>query len=305
MVAHPLMADERFTLYDEVGRPAACFFGELDVVPGMLPLTEELPWPDEHGPADVVRIVYAEDWSRAEALVLRAETMSTLGAAGWRRRIELPTLRWMADSGRPLAQLNLLGLVLITAALPLALLGGALGLLGAAAALLLGVHVTAQIPTLRRLRAAGTAEARESVDELRAAAARPLGHAALMGGLTYEIVAETTRSGVAGVVLLVAGAGAALLSLFQARLILRGRPADIFALPELESATRRLGFTWPIALRGAPLVELCVLGASATGLPELPWSVLAAGAAARLWRWFAGPPISLGGGSATAPENGA
>ena len=304
MVAHPLDPDERFTLYDEVGRPAACFFGELDVVPGMLPLTEELPWPDEHGPADIVRSVYAEDWSRAEALVLRAEGMDALGAPGWRRRIVLPTLRFMADSGRTLAQLNLFGLVLITAALPLALLGGALGLLGAAVALLLGVHVTGQIPTLRKLRAAGTVEARESVDELLAAAARPLGHAALMGGLTYEIVAETTRSGVAGVVLLVAGAGAALLSLFQARLILRGRPADIFALPQVEPATRRLGLTWPIVLRGAPLWELVVLAASATGLPELPWSVLAAGAAARLWRWFAGPPISLGGGSATAEENG-
>jgi hypothetical protein len=216
---------------------------------------------------------------------------------GWRSRVEVPTLRLMADSRRPLAQLNLLGLCLVAAALPLGLLGGVLGLVGAAASLLLGVHVTRLIPTVRALRAAGTAEARESVDEHLAAAARPLGHAALMGGLTYAIVAQTSRSGVAAVVLLVAGAGAALLGLFQARLILRGRPADVFALPDVEPALKRLGVAWPPVLRGAPLMELVVLAASVGGLAELPWSVLAAGAAARLWRWFAGPPIARTGQS--------
>jgi hypothetical protein len=297
MVAHPLDSDERFTLYDDVGRPAACFYGELGVIPGMLPLTEELPWPDEHGPADVVRLVYPEDVARVETLVLRIEDVPVHGTPGWRSRVEVPTLRWMADSRRPLAQLNLLGLSLVAAALPLGLLGGVLGLVGAAASLLFGVHVTRLIPIVRRLRAAGTADARESVDEHLAAAARPLGHAALMGGLTYAIVAQTSRSGVAAVVLLVAGAGAALLSLFQARLILRGRPADVFALPDVEPAVQRLGLTWPPVLRGAPLMELVVLAASVLGLAELPWSVLAAGAAARLWRWFAGPPISRTGRS--------
>ena len=297
MVAHPLEPDERYTLYDDAGRPAATFYGRLGVIPGMLPLTEELPWPDEHGPADVVRLVYPEDVERVEALVLRGEDVPVHATPGWRARVELPTLRWMADSRRPLAQLNLLGVSLVAASLPLGLLGGVLGLVGAAASLLLGVHVTRLIPIVRRLRAAGTAEARESVDERLAAAARPLGHAALMGGLTYAIVAQTSRSGVAAVVLLVAGAGAALLGLFQARLILRGRPADVFALPDVEPSLKRLGLAWPPVLRGAPLMELAVLGASLPGLPELPWSVLAAGAAARLWRWFAGPPIARTGGS--------
>jgi hypothetical protein len=296
MVAHPLDPDERFTLYDEVGRPAACFYGDLGVVPGMLPLTEELTYPDEHGPTDVVRVVYPEDIARIEALVLRAEDVPVHTTPGWRQKIELPTLRWMADSRRPLAQLNLFGLTFVAAALPLALLGGVLGLCGAAASLLLGVHITRLVPIVRRLRAAGTAEARESVDEHLAAAARPLGHAALMGGLTYTIVAQTSRSGVAAVVLLVAGAGAVLLGLFQARLILRGRPADVFALPDVESAVKRLGVAWPPVLRGAPLMELVVLVASVAGIAELPWSVLAAGAAARLWRWFAGPPVARGGG---------
>lgn len=291
MVDHPLDSDERFTLYDDVGRPAACFFGKLWVVPGMLPLTEELPWPDGFSSADIVRQVYEEDRARARSLVLRGAGLELGSAPGWQRRVQLPTLRWLADSGRPLAQLNLVGVGLVTLALPLVLLGSFPWLLLAALASLLGVHVTTLIPIVRQLRAEGGRV--EAVDEYLSAAARPLAQAALMGGLTYAIVAETDRSPVAAVVLLVAGAAAVVLGLLQARLLLRGRPADIFALPDAEAAAARLGVGWWPALRRMPLLEVVVVFSSLPGIPELPWSALAAGAAARLWRWFAGPPISL------------
>ncbi len=292
MVAHPLDPDERYTLYDDVGRPAASFFGHLERVPTMIPLTEELPWPDGFGPADVVRQVYPDDRSRAEALALRSEKLEVLSEPGWRRRVVLPTLRWLASGGRPLAQLNLLGMLLITGCLPLSLLGGWVGWVLAAASLLLGVHVTSLIEVVGQVRGLAV-ETAASVDLRLAAAARPLGHAALMVGLTYAIVAQTDRSQVAAVVELIAGAGAVVLSLLQARLLLRGRPADIFALPDAEAAAGRLGVRWWPGLRGAPLLELSVCLASLTGIPELPWSILATGALARLWRWFAGPPISL------------
>ncbi len=292
MVDHPLEPGERYTLYDEVGRPAACFFGKLHTVPSVLPLTEELPWPDEFGPQDVVRQVDPEDHLRAQELTLRAASMPRPAHRGWRRDVERPALRWMADSRRPLAQLNLLGIGSVAAALPLSLLGGFFGVLGAAVALVIGILVTSLVGPVRSLRAAGGGHA-ESVDERLSAAARPLGHAALMVGLTYAIVAETDRSSVAAVVLLVAGAAAVVLSLLQARLLLRGRDAQIFVLPDAEAAVRRLGFPWWPGLDHAPLFELLVLLASPFATPELPWSVLAAGAVARLWRWYAGPPVSL------------
>ncbi len=292
MVEHPLEAGERYTLYDEVGRPAACFHGELARIPAMLPLTEELPWPEQFGPADVVRQVDSEDLVRAQALTLRAAGIEVPEQRGWRRDVERPALRWMADSGRPLAQLNLLGVALVGAALPLALVAGFLGTLSAGLCLVAGVLVTSLVGHIRRLREAGGGHV-ETVDEHLSAAARPLGHAALMTGLTYAIVAETDRSSVAAVVLLVAGGAAVVLSLLQARLLLRGRDAEIFRLPDAENVARRLGFPWWPGLDHAPLFELLVLAASPFATPELPWSVLAAGALARLWRWYAGPPVSL------------
>ncbi|MCR9166152.1 MAG: hypothetical protein ACE37F_10435 [Nannocystaceae bacterium] len=292
MVEHPLEPGERYTLYDEVGRPAACFFGELQRVPAMLPLTEELPWPEPFGPADVVRQVDPEDLRRAQELTLRSAGLPAPEHRGWSRDVERPVLRWMADSGRPLAQLNLLGVGLVVSALPMALVGGFFGTLAAGLGLVVGVMVTSLVGHIRHLRAAGGGLT-ESVDEHLAAAARPLGHAAIMAGLTYVIVAETDRSSVAAVVLLVAGVAAVLLSLLQARLLLRGRDAEIFRLPNAEGAARRLGVPWWPGLDHAPIFELLVLLASAFATPELPWSVLATGALARLWRWYAGPPVSL------------
>ncbi len=295
MVEHPLEPGERYTLYDEVGRPAACFFGELQRVPAMLPLTEELPWPKPFGPHDVVRQVDPEDLRRAQELTLRSAGLPAPEHRGWWRDVERPVLRWMADSRRPLAQVNLFGVALVATSLPMALIGGFVGTLTAGVGLLGGVMVTSLVGPIRHLRAAGGGLL-ESVDEHLAAAARPLGHAAIMTGLTYAIVAETDeaeRSSVAAVVLLVAGVAAVLLSLLQARLLLRGRDAEIFRLPDAEAAVRRLGFPWWPGLDHAPIFELLVVLASPFATPELPWSVLAAGALARLWRWYAGPPVSL------------
>ena len=317
MVAHPLEPDERFSLYDEAGRPTACFVGRLDSIPPTMPISEELPWPDELGPGEVVRIVYDEDRGRAEALVLRSESVLDVETSWWRRHTELPTLRWMANARRPLPQLELLALVLALGSLPLALWGTHLGLVLAAVALLLGVHTSSLLPRVRRLRkrqssaaSASSPEARFMVtDDALARGTRPLGQAALMGGLTYVLVAPTDRSGVAATVLLAAGAASVLLSLFQARLMLRGRPADVFALPEPHAVASRLGFRWPAAIDGAPVVESLTLMVATVGMVELCWSVLAAAAVARLWRWFVAGSLPLGLeerllGSSSPPSDG-
>lgn len=339
MVEHPLEPDERYTLYDELGRPTACFIGHLDVVPILMPIAEELPWPEGLGPADTVRLVYDEDQRRAEALVARVQGVDDRSTK-WRFAVERPTLRALADSGRSLPQLELAASSLAIGSLPLTLLGGAVGVITGCAALLAGVHLSGLLPRVAALRAlprvpeegsgspgrtwgrdpaepveldaegnvtlrpssrseadaaapeqpAPGREPRESIDDERlAAAARPLGQAALMAGLTYVIVAEVHRSQVASVVLLVAGAAAALLCLFQARLLLRARPADVFALPSAHAVSRRLGLRWPSVLDGSPFLELATFVAAIPGAAELPWSVLAAGAVARLWRWFSGP----------------
>ncbi len=300
MVEHPLEADERFTLYDDIGRPAACFVGRLDAVPTLMPVSEELPWPEGLGPRDVVRLVYDDDRARAENLVLRTENIVDPGASTWRRFVEVPTLRLLAGAHLSIPQLELVALALALASLPLTLVGGIFGLGLGTLSLLLGVHTAAAIPKVRALRLLPGAPATPAWDDTLARATRPLGQAALTGGLTYSIVAQTDRSGVAAVVLLAAGAASVLLCLVQARLLLQGRPAEVFALPDVHAVAQRLGVRWPAMLDGAPVLELAAFVASLTGSVGLPWSIMEVGAVARLWRWFArgGPLLPIRVGSA-------
>lgn len=286
MVEHPLDVDERFTLYDDRGRPAACFVGHLRAIPAVMPVSEELPWPEHRGPADIVRIVYDEDVARGEALVLRLDSVEET-PSWWRNTVDGRTLRWLTRTDRPLPQLELLALVLALGALPISLIGRGFTLWLGATALLAGVHVSRVLPRVRRLR--GDAKSGTFEDERLVAAIRPLAQAATMGGLTYLVVADTDRSGVAALVLLLAGAAAALLGLVRARSVLRGRVSDVLALPNAHAVARRLGVRWPDALDGSPFVELVVWVAAASGIPELPWSVLLSTGLGRLWRWFSGP----------------
>ena len=63
----------------------------------------------------------------------------------------------------------------------------------------------------------------------------------------------------------------------------------MFALPDAHAVAARLGVSVPPLVEGAPLFELAILCASLPGDPVAPWAILLAGAAARLWRWYAGP----------------
>jgi hypothetical protein len=289
MVAHPLEPDESFTLYDAQGRPAAAFVGELSRVPPGLPMHEELPYPEGLGEADVARVVYPEDRDAAEALVVASERVFPSTPSFWRRRVGLPTLRWLARGRRPLAQLELLAIAAAVAALPLALTGDGPGIFAAALALLFGVHTSKLLKSVRTLRRSVGDDTGDPAGERLARATRPLGHAAITGGATYGMLAATDRADIAGLVLLAAGAGATLIDLVQARLLLRGHEQPEFALPDAHAVASRLGIPMPALVEGAPLFELLVLLGAATGWAALPWSVLVAGAAARLWRWYAGP----------------
>ncbi|MCA9711425.1 MAG: hypothetical protein KDK70_36645 [Myxococcales bacterium] len=299
MVAHPLERGERYTLYDEAGRPTALFAGELGQMPSSMPITEELPWPEGLGPADVVRLVYEEDVARAETLVLEGSRVGLPGRSLWHRRITIPILRRLSNSRRPLAQIELAALSVGVLALPLVLGGGSAGLPLGAFAVLVGVQVSRHLRTLRELRGPRPDAIPLAPGERVARATRPLTHAAMMVALTYGLVAQTHRSTVAAVVLLAAGGAAALLSLVQARLILRDRPAEVFAVPDPDTLAARLGVTLPRWVEGAPLIELCVLAVALPGHAALPWSVLAVVAIARLWRWYVGPGLLDGEASPT------
>jgi len=289
MVAHPLEPDESFTLYDALGRPAAAFVGRLRRVPHGLPIHEELPYPDGLGPESVARVVYPEDRDAAEELVLASEHVFPGTPSWWRRHVGLPTLRWLVRGRRPLAQLELFAIAAALCALPLALLGDGPGIFAAAIALLVGVHTSKLLKSVRLLRRGVGDDTGDPAGERLARATRPLGHAAMTGGATYGILAATDRADIAGLVLLAAGAGATLIDLVQARLLLRGHDQPVFALPDAHAVARRLGIHMPTWVEGAPIFELLVVFGAASGWAELPWSVLVAGAAARLWRWYAGP----------------
>jgi hypothetical protein len=120
MVEHPLESNERYSLYDGVARPAGFFAGELGAMPAIMPVSEELDWPEGLGPDDVARVVYKEDLERAEWLVLRTEARrsrtsgwrgtetehvhrSLAGESRWHREVSVRTLRWLARSNLAVA----------------------------------------------------------------------------------------------------------------------------------------------------------------------------------------------------------
>lgn len=293
MVEHPLEPDERFTLYDGAGRPAAWFTGDLATVPAIMPLSEELDWPENMGPADLARVVYDEDLPRAEWLVMRQRGVIREGERSrWLMDVVVPTLRVLVQSRLSLAQLELLALAIALAAGPLALLDGWFALVPAAALLLVGVHASRLLQAAGRLR--GEETPGEGVSwvpgETLADATRPLAHAVMAGTLTYVLVAEPDRSQVAGLVLLAAGGAGVFFSLAHARSILSNRQSMTLELPDGWSFFAQIGVRLPSSLEGAPLLEIAVFLTALTGQPALPWVLLVTAALARLWRWFTAPP---------------
>lgn len=313
MVEHPLESDERYSLYDGVARPAGCFAGTLGAMPAIMPVSEELDWPEGLGPDDIARVVYDEDIERVEWLVLRTEARrsrtsgwrgtetehvrhSLAGESRWHREVSIRTLRWLARSNLAVAQLELLALGVALASGPVALVNTWPTLVLAGALLLVGVHVSRLLAPLRFLRDEamnprdehGRPEVWVPGDTL-AGATRPLAHATLIVCLTYVLVNETDRSNVAAMVVLAVGGVAALLSLAHARARLRGDDARVLELPRSAALIKRLGVTMPSWLQGAPLLEIAAAIGSLSGEPGVPWTVLAGSAVARLWRWFTSP----------------
>jgi hypothetical protein len=313
MVEHPLESDERYSLYDGVARPAGCFAGTLGAMPAIMPVSEELDWPEGLGPDDIARVVYNEDIERVEWLILRTEARrsrtsgwrgtetehvhrSLAGESRWHREISVRTLRWLARSNLAVAQLELLALGVALASGPVALANTWPTLILAGVLLLIGVHVSRLLAPLRFLRDEamnprdehGRPEIWVPGDTL-AGATRPLAHATLTVCLTYVLVNEADRSNVAALVLLAVGGVAALLSLAHARARLRGDDASILELPRSAALIKRLGVTMPSWLQGAPLLEMAAALGSLSGEPGVPWTVLAGSAVARLWRWFTSP----------------
>ncbi|MCA9662341.1 MAG: hypothetical protein KC486_28635 [Myxococcales bacterium] len=282
MVEHPLEVDERFTIYDDVGRPAAWFTGYLKHLPAVMPVSEEIAWPAEVGPADVARLVYAEDRPRAEAIVRRSRGLDEGDTSLYSRFVAGPLLRGLAAAERPLAQIELVALTLAVSSGALVLLHPWLGAVLGALALLLGVEIARQIPALRQLRGGdGTAFVSEVV-------VRPFGHAAFGAALTYVLVAEEIRSGAADLVLLGIGGAAVFFSLVQARSLLREQRTVPLELPSSASLAARLGVRWPARWRVPLAIEVLALLLAVAG-PSFAWAVMVVAGLARLWRWFASP----------------
>lgn len=280
------------SLYDERGRPVAWWSAALGRVPAGLPVGEALAAPEAPAPAELARLVDADDRPRMEALIVRAVTTSaasfaeSLTSGPWRRWLELPLLRWLCARAWPPGRVELVALVLAVAAGFAALLDSRPGLVLAAAVLLVGVQLAVLVPELRALLRPGAAGAAGWLTP----AIRPFGHASLAAALTYGLVASPVRTGAADVVLLVLGGSAALLSLAQARAVLRGQQPTPFELPSVERFAAELELPLPTWLRTSVRAELLVFMLAWIGAPGLPWGVLVVVGLARLWRWFIGHP---------------
>lgn len=282
MVEHPLEEDERFTIYDRVGRPCAWFTGHLRLLPATMPISEEIMWPAEVGPKDVARLVYPEDRSRAEAIVRRSRGLSAGDASLYSRFVSAPLLRALAAAERPFAQIEVVALVLALGSGALVLIDPWFGAVLGAVALLLGVEIARQLPALRLLR---TGDATAFVSEV---VVRPFGHGAYAGALTYVLVAEEARSGVADLVLLGIGGAAVFFSLAQARSLLRRQRSLPLDLPSSAGFAASLGIRWPARWRVPLAIEVLALFLALLG-PGFPWAVMVIAGLARLWRWFATP----------------
>lgn len=276
------------SLYDERGRPVAWWSARLARVPAVLPVSEALRSPEAPAPGEVARLVDPDDRPRMEALIVRA--VAGPGSAAvespWWRWLELPLLRWLCARAWPPGRVELVALVLAVAAGFAALLDSRPGLLLAAAVLLVGVQLAVLVPELRALLRPGAAGAAGWLTP----AIRPFGHASLAAALTYGLVASPVRTGAADVVLLVLGGSAALLSLAQARAVLRGQQPTPFELPSVERFAAELELPLPSWLRTSVRAELLVFMLAWIGAPGLPWGVLVVVGLARLWRWFIGHP---------------
>lgn len=282
LAQRPLAADEGWSLVDGALRPSAWLTGHLATAPAELPIGEEIDWPEGRGPDDLARLVYAEDRARVEQVIWA----DRVGAGGARRgRVMRAFVGRLADTRRPLGQIELAAAVAAVLSGPAVLLGGRLGIVLGAALLCAGVQLAALVPALAQL-VGGRGGVEGGV--WLAPAVRPFGHAAFASALTYALVAETGRSTVAALVLLGLGAGAACLSLAHARDVLRGeRPR--FELPDAAAFAAHLGRELPRWLESDVRVELVALVLALTGAAGLPWGALVAAALARLWRWFVAP----------------
>jgi hypothetical protein len=278
------------SLFDECGRPVAWWSARLSLLPAGLPVSEALVSPEAPSTAEVARLVDAGDRPRMEALIVRATAVGgwsadTAPVSPWRRWLELPLLRWLCARRRPPGQIEVGALLLAVLSGVAALLASGLGLVLAAALLLVGVQLAVLVPELRRLLAAGGGARAGWLTP----AIRPFGHASLAAALTYRLVAEVGRTGVADLVLLVLGGAAVLLSLAQARAVLRRSSAAPFELPPLEGLARQLEVVMPAWLQTPVRAEILVFILAWIG-PGWAWGVLVAVGLARLWRWFIGGP---------------
>ncbi|HFE47490.1 MAG TPA: hypothetical protein ENJ18_18710 [Nannocystis exedens] len=282
MVEHPLEEDERFTIYDSVGRPCAWFTGHLRLLPATMPISEEIIWPAEVGPEDVARLVYPEDRLRAETIVRRSRGLHAGDASLYSRIIAAPLLRALTAAERPIAQIEVVALALALGSGALVLIDPWLGAVLGGIALLLGVEIARQLPALRQLRVGDTTA---FVSEV---VVRPFGHGAYGGALTYVLVAEEARSGAADLVLLGIGGAAVFFSTAQARFLLRRQRSLPLDLPSSAGLAASLGIRWPARFRVPLAIEVLALMLALAG-PGFPWAVMVIAGLARLWRWFATP----------------
>jgi hypothetical protein len=307
MVRHPLDEDDAHSLYDAQGRPAAYFSGDLGEVPGLMPLAEELTWPEGLGPHSLVRVVEPGDMERATwALALSAGELHDRGSR-FERNVVMPTLRWLASTERTVSQLELLALASCLLAVPLVLGLGWIGLVLGMLLTLLGVHVSRVLHSLRLLRGEEGSPGGWAwiPGDTFARATRPLAHAALSAALTYVLVAQTSRPALASGVLLVVGGASAIVSLAHARAILRDQGQLTLRLPRGDRFFARIEVSLPQWLEGAPLLESLALCLSVIGHPALPWAVFVGAAMARSWRWFVGPERSFAPAQTTSGDDDA
>ncbi|RMG98135.1 MAG: hypothetical protein D6705_06905 [Deltaproteobacteria bacterium] len=280
MVEHPLDDDERFTVYDIHGRPAGVFFGRLFRVPEDLPVAEALDLPAELEDRAAVRWVGEPDRRDVTAMVYADAGVENLTANPWDVHVLERLLRVLAPWGSRPERVEFAALVLaISAGLVPMLRTGWSPFVGALA-LVLAVTVQRAIVPLRRLH--GTPPPTDRLAD----AIRSIGHASYTVGLTYRLVNDESRPLVASLVLLVVGAGAALLALLRAREYLQGRAEGPLALQRAEAWIRRMGVDPAAWWRGLPALELLALVLAVLGRATLPWFVFVLASAARLWRWF-------------------
>lgn len=275
LATQTIKRDEYFSFYDRLGRPVFWYTGYLRSAPNVMPITEELAWPEVYGAQskDVERGLERDDQERMAEQILQDEGIFAHKLSLWQRYMDLPMVRFFVRHRRLCIHGPAMALACVMSSGGIALFDAWLGYALGALLLLVGVQLGSICEMARKLCFASS---------ISTPVLRFLGRASLTAALTYRLMIETDRTILDTVLIFGIGVLVVVFFLIRARALIRNQAP---ALVEIAYAKLMIPERFRIPLGS----ELLVFVLALTSYPLLPWLVFVVLGLLYLWRWFASP----------------